>query len=408
VRTRLNDEVRPQYTYLVPSVAYDPVGKRQLLTRQLQLLELLHKTGEPQYQSHVDRLLARSDVETAFWALDQSPPASRCATVQLLLRAAEERHGDIVALFPGVFRDMRRAEKISSRCPHVEKPEHRLLLGLLLGLPDRAGILEFLRRQYDDDPVELITRWVEEMATTNAADSGELNGLGIHLDESSLFIFRCLLEGLSFAAMKERLQDEYDPADVEAQESELHELFSAMRESVLFRPLFIDADLQLSRSAGVAGVRALLLQRIVRPPSRRFKHFLSDHVTSCEPSRLGTRLQIAVIGKAARPRAGKSSVAGQAHEQNVQFLRGVAACAISRMQTPGSSGQSGALVRAGFGKRLMFGADQMFWPEAIKMAVEGIESAKFLSAEQKRDIFYNNAATFLRLDQKPATPAGAK
>jgi hypothetical protein len=53
----------------------------------------------------------------------------------------------------------------------------------------------------------------------------------------------------------------------------------------------------------------------------------------------------------------------------------------------------------------MFGSDQMFWPEAIKMAVEGIESAKFLSAEQKRDIFYNNAATFLRLDQKPASPA---
>jgi hypothetical protein len=50
----------------------------------------------------------------------------------------------------------------------------------------------------------------------------------------------------------------------------------------------------------------------------------------------------------------------------------------------------------------------MFWPEAIKMAVEGIESAKFLSAEQKRDIFYNNAATFLRLDQKPATPAAVK
>jgi hypothetical protein len=67
-----------------------------------------------------------------------------------------------------------------------------------------------------------------------------------------------------------------------------------------------------------------------------------------------------------------------------------------------------ALIRAGFGKRLMFGSDQMFWPEAIKMAVDGIESAKFLTAEQKRDIFYNNAATLLRLDQKPASPAGAK
>jgi len=32
------------------------------------------------------------------------------------------------------------------------------------------------------------------------------------------------------------------------------------------------------------------------------------------------------------------------------------------------------------------------------MAVEAIESADFLTGEQKRDILYNNAARFLRLD----------
>jgi predicted TIM-barrel fold metal-dependent hydrolase len=40
----------------------------------------------------------------------------------------------------------------------------------------------------------------------------------------------------------------------------------------------------------------------------------------------------------------------------------------------------------------------MVWPEAISMAIEGIESAKFLSKEEKRDIFYNNAARFLKLE----------
>ncbi len=58
------------------------------------------------------------------------------------------------------------------------------------------------------------------------------------------------------------------------------------------------------------------------------------------------------------------------------------------------------LVQAGFGKRIMFGSDQMNWPEAIGMAIEGIESADFLTAEQKGNIFYHNAARFLRLDQK--------
>ena len=57
-----------------------------------------------------------------------------------------------------------------------------------------------------------------------------------------------------------------------------------------------------------------------------------------------------------------------------------------------------ALVRAGFGRRIMFGSDQMYWPEAIGMAVEAIDAAPFLTAENRRDIFHGNAARFLRLE----------
>lgn len=56
-----------------------------------------------------------------------------------------------------------------------------------------------------------------------------------------------------------------------------------------------------------------------------------------------------------------------------------------------------AIVEAGFGNRVMFGSDQMVWPGVIERAVNVIEQAPFLSAEQKRDILYNNAARFLRL-----------
>jgi len=55
------------------------------------------------------------------------------------------------------------------------------------------------------------------------------------------------------------------------------------------------------------------------------------------------------------------------------------------------------LAEAGFGKRIMFGSDQMVWPKAIEIAIENIEAAAFLSQEQKRDILFNNAARFLRL-----------
>lgn len=59
-----------------------------------------------------------------------------------------------------------------------------------------------------------------------------------------------------------------------------------------------------------------------------------------------------------------------------------------------------AIVDAGFANRVMFGSDQMVWPGAIERAIAVIEEAPFLSKQQKRDIFYNNAARFLRLSKE--------
>jgi uncharacterized protein len=55
------------------------------------------------------------------------------------------------------------------------------------------------------------------------------------------------------------------------------------------------------------------------------------------------------------------------------------------------------VVEAGFGNRIMFGSDQMVWPGVIERSIAVIQDAPFLSAEQKRDILYNNAARFLGL-----------
>jgi predicted TIM-barrel fold metal-dependent hydrolase len=56
------------------------------------------------------------------------------------------------------------------------------------------------------------------------------------------------------------------------------------------------------------------------------------------------------------------------------------------------------LVEPGFGKRILFGSDQMVWVDAIGLAIDAVESAPFLSEEQKDDIFFNNAVRFFRLE----------
>lgn len=57
------------------------------------------------------------------------------------------------------------------------------------------------------------------------------------------------------------------------------------------------------------------------------------------------------------------------------------------------------LVQAGFGKRIMYGTDLMVWPKLLETSIGVIENANYLSFDQKRDIFFNNAVRFFRLDE---------
>ena len=66
------------------------------------------------------------------------------------------------------------------------------------------------------------------------------------------------------------------------------------------------------------------------------------------------------------------------------------------------------LMDARRGTRLMFGTDQMIWPEAVGMSIEAIESAPFLTEAQKQDIFFNNAADFFRLDKSKYLPGSTE
>jgi uncharacterized protein len=57
------------------------------------------------------------------------------------------------------------------------------------------------------------------------------------------------------------------------------------------------------------------------------------------------------------------------------------------------------IIQAGFEKRIMYGTDFMVWPKLLETSIGVIENASYLTEEQKRDIFYNNAARFLRLEK---------
>jgi hypothetical protein len=60
------------------------------------------------------------------------------------------------------------------------------------------------------------------------------------------------------------------------------------------------------------------------------------------------------------------------------------------------------LIRSGFGDRIMYGSDQMVWPQVIEIGIASVNSAP-ITQQQKEDIFYNNAARFLGLSEEEIT-----
>ena len=49
----------------------------------------------------------------------------------------------------------------------------------------------------------------------------------------------------------------------------------------------------------------------------------------------------------------------------------------------------------GFLDRVLFGSDQMVWPEAISSSIDFLNAMNFLTNDEKEMILYRNAKTFL-------------
>ena len=58
-----------------------------------------------------------------------------------------------------------------------------------------------------------------------------------------------------------------------------------------------------------------------------------------------------------------------------------------------------SLFEAGFENRIMYGSDQMAWPERFQSSIDKINAMAFLTEKQKRKIFYDNAVRFFKLDE---------
>jgi hypothetical protein len=255
VRTRQTPGELPQYKYYKPYLAVDPFYQEETMIKKIQSTALLLNIKHPRADELIGELLSLSDFQTAFSVLelafgpltnDRLERAFALSTgkdrFEALLEIARRRHGDLVDLILPVIEEGSRQNYLVQRRGQITSNEHRFFLALLLNVPDREKVLELVKHRFpEQNPVNTITDWVEELANTRVAGSPEPNVLGIDgIDEDYLFVLQCLFEGRSLEQTKGAFEEEFSGEDARSLGVKLEKLYEDIRNSMLFRSIFLD------------------------------------------------------------------------------------------------------------------------------------------------------------------------
>jgi len=164
VRTQTDPGTGPQFTYLPPHFAIDPIQDDALTMRRKQLLDVLEKTGDSAYPELVGAMIAELDFERGFFILQNSAMVLReMGEWDRIWKVFQKKHGALAEYVPATLNEIARRDAITALRAAVTEVEHRFFLALLLNIPDRVGILDMVAQRFPGEPMESILRWADEL-----------------------------------------------------------------------------------------------------------------------------------------------------------------------------------------------------------------------------------------------------
>jgi hypothetical protein len=164
VRTHSDPGTDPQFTYLPPHVALDPIQNDTLTLRRKQLLDVLEQTGDPSYPELVLRLIGELDLERGFFILQNGIGHLRSLGVwETIWAAFVKKHGAKARPLLPTLEEIVRRDAIVAMRAMVTDPDLRFFLALLLNIPDRKQILEMIADRYKGAPLDTIQQWALEL-----------------------------------------------------------------------------------------------------------------------------------------------------------------------------------------------------------------------------------------------------
>lgn len=243
IRTENTPSAALQYDYRKPYFAINPFYSNAVMTKKLQTVGLLLGMKHKDADRMIADLVASSDFHTAFFLLMQIAYLRNSEMDELFgLSTGKDRfravldkcrsvHGEIADLILPVVEEQERQQSIIMRRGSITGEEHRFFLALLLNIPNREKILELVKQRFpEQDPVEKVLDWVDELSQTRVLGSKEPNALGIEgFSNAHLVLLESVLRNSSEEAVAAAMNE--PPETVRS-------LYKSLGTSPVLKPLF--------------------------------------------------------------------------------------------------------------------------------------------------------------------------
>ncbi|MDB4740396.1 hypothetical protein OAF87_01105 [Akkermansiaceae bacterium] len=229
IRTQHDPGTGPQFNYLPPHIAIDPLQADALTMRRKQLLGVLETLDDPSYANFVSEMVETLDFERGFHILRHAMDRLLClGEWQSVLASFQKKHGDLAEGVPDTLAECLRRETLTGMRYQIIDPDLRFFLALLMNVPTRSDILAFTVQLIPGEPaIETILGWLQDLiepdesgATLLDATFSETFDVPMH-EQPSLII----------AAIRSALEDS------ETETAELYKIPATLKASCL-RSLF--------------------------------------------------------------------------------------------------------------------------------------------------------------------------
>lgn len=165
VRTQHDPGTGPQFNYLPPHVAMDPMHSDTLTMRRKQLLDVMERTGDPDFTSIVSKMITDLDFERGFFILQSTMSHLRDLDEWSgVLKLFEQKHGKLAKGIGATLDEGIRRDLIKELRGPINDPELRFFLALLMNVTTRKDLLRLVKQRFPEHgAVDTILRWCAEL-----------------------------------------------------------------------------------------------------------------------------------------------------------------------------------------------------------------------------------------------------